>query len=81
MLACNSRQRVSVLLLMAAIAAGTLPTGPAVAQGLADPQTVERLHHRGVNYKSLGEPSLAIADFDAALSIDPGHAPARVSRG
>ena len=81
MLACNSRQRVSVLLLMAATAAGTLPTGPAAAQRLADPQTVERLHHRGMNYKSLGEHSLAIADFDAALSIDPGHAPARVSRG
>ena len=81
MLECNIRQRVSVLLLIAAIAAGTLPASPAAGQGHAAPQTVERLHHRGINYKSLGEHALAIADFDAALSIDPGYGPARVSRG
>jgi len=39
------------------------------------------LHRRGSNYASLGEHDLAIADFNAALTIDPGFASARVSRG
>ena len=42
--------------------------------------SVESLHHRGANYHSLGEHDLAIADFNAALRIDPGYAYARASR-
>jgi tetratricopeptide (TPR) repeat protein len=56
----------------------SLPQGNRAA---AQAASADFLHHRGVNYQSLAEHDLAIADFDAALLIDPSYAYARVSRG
>lgn len=68
-------------LLAAALAVVGLTVDRAGAQVVTPHVSVESLHHRGVNYESLGEYDLAIADYNAALRIDPRYSYARVSRG
>lgn len=77
----GNRQLMRNLLLAAAVAVSGLAASRAAGQ-VTDPHaSVESLHRRGINYESLGEHDLAIADYNAALRIDPGYSYARVSRG
>lgn len=71
------RRSMCCLLLSAAVAISVFADDRAAGQATMG---ADSLHHRGVNYQSLGKHDLAIADFNAALRIDPGYAYARVSR-
>jgi tetratricopeptide (TPR) repeat protein len=76
-------QLVRVLLLSAIVTACVVAADGGAAQtslslSASDAASV---HRRGNNYSRLGEYDLAIADFNAALRIDPGFDLARISRG
>jgi tetratricopeptide (TPR) repeat protein len=79
---CNRWCVMPALLLGVALACGLLAARQASAQQRLETRASElaSLHRRGASYHSLGEYDLAIADFDAALRIEPGYAYARVSR-
>ena len=74
---------VRALLLGAVVAAGVFAANWGAAQTSISPHASEAasVHRRGVNYHSLGEHDLAIADFNSALRIDPAFALAHISRG
>jgi len=76
-------QLVRVLLLSAIVTTCVVAADGGAAQtSLSLPAAdAASVHRRGANYHSLGEYDLAIADFNAALRIDPGFDLARISRG
>jgi len=54
----------------------------AIESPSAGPHTLERAHfHRGVAYRGLGQPELAIEDYDEVLRTAPDEAMAYMNRG